>query len=282
MEYSCLVSHPMSAFNPEISARAIIPKDLLGQASSLHLAIHISTEFVEASLSEAAGGEFHWSGIFSLEAGHKNIQEAIAFVSERNWGDRVFRKCTVSFDTSEVCLVPGAFFSEEKAAELLSFQCEMSSPAAEFIEFPELDAVMIYGLPEWSADICRKFPNARFYPQAALALRHAQSFTGAGADVLGIYACANHLSLIIFRNRKVHLMNHFYIEGDEDILYHATNAAMRLGIDFENAYVYVAANSGSESLCNLLKHYNRKTSLIFPGETSDQISYLSILHSLCA
>jgi hypothetical protein len=272
----------MSAFNPEISARAIIPKDLLGQASSLHLAIHINSEFVEASLSEAAGGEFHWSGIFPLETDHKNIREALAFVSERNWGERVFRKCTVSFETPEVCLVPAAFFKEEKASELLSFQCEMSSPAAEFIEFPELDAVMIYGLPAWSADICRKFPNARFFPLAALALRHAQSFAGSGPDVLGIYACAHQLSLIVFRNRKVHLINHFHVEGDEDILYHATNAAMRLGIDFENAHIHVASTSGSESLCNLLKHYNRRTTRMFTGETSDQISYLSILHSLCA
>jgi hypothetical protein len=109
----------MSTFNPEISARALIPKDLMGQASSLHLSMHLATDFVEAALAEAAGGEFHWTGIFPIESNQMSGKDALHFVTERNWSDKVFRKCSVSFDTSEICLVPRAFFEPDKAMELI-------------------------------------------------------------------------------------------------------------------------------------------------------------------
>jgi hypothetical protein len=254
----------------------------MGQASSLHLSMHLATDFVEAALAEAAGGEFHWTGIFPIESNQMSGKDALHFVTERNWSDKVFRKCSVSFDTSEICLVPRAFFEPDKAMELLSFQCNLTSSASDHIEFPEWDAVLIFGLPDWTFDLCKKYPNARFYPISALAARHAQSFAGAGQDVMGIFVSSDHLVLTIFRNKKLHLLNTFHIAGDEDVLYHASNAALRLGIDFENAVVQLATTKRSESLANIFKHYNRHTTHLFLNESSDHMSYLSMLHTLCA
>ncbi len=272
----------MSAFNPEISARALIPKDLISQASALHFSLHIADDRVEAALSEASGGEFHWSGIFPLEYDYKSLKHAVQFVAERNWGEHVFRKCSVSFETSEICVVPRAFFEPQRAGELLAFQCDVAPAAADYIEFPELAAVLIFGLPDWTSEICKKFPNARLYPLSALAMRHAQSTTQIDEDVLGIYVSTSQMVLTVFRNNKLHLVNTYHVIGAEDVLYHASNAALRLGIDFENASLKVASTWRSESLVNLLRHYNRRTVHLFMNESSDHFSYLSMLHSICA
>lgn len=259
-----------------------MPRDLLGQASALHFSLHIANDFVEAALSEAAGGDFHWSGIFSLDNDRIHADEAMNFVNERNWSDRVFRKCSVTFDSKECCLVPKAFFTPEKASQLLAFQNNTTPVQTDFIDIPELDAVVVFSLPDWSAALTKKFPNARLYPLSALALRHSVSLAAEGDHVLGLYVTASSLILTVFKSRKVQLMNVFPVENDEDVLYHASNAAMRLNIDFENAALMVATFSRSENLLNLLRHYNRNPKHLFVNESSDQISYISYLHSLCA
>jgi len=54
----------MSAFDLELAAKALIPKDALNQASSLRLAMHIGEGVVEAVVADVATGDFIWSEIF--------------------------------------------------------------------------------------------------------------------------------------------------------------------------------------------------------------------------
>jgi hypothetical protein len=272
----------MSSFNPEISAKALMPRDLLSQASALHFSLHLANDFVEVALAEAAGGGFHWSGIFKMEHEHGSQDDSVLFVNDRNWGDRVFRKCSVTFDSKECCLVPRAFFSPERASQLLAFQNNSATAQTDFVEIPELDAVIVFQLPHWADSITKKFPNARIYPLSALALRNAVSLAAEAEHVMGIYTTTSSLILTVFKSRKIQMMNVFPIENDEDVLYHTSNAAMRLNIDFENAALMVATYSRSENLLNLIRHYNRSARHLFVNESSEHISFISHLHSVCA
>ena len=101
----------MSSFSPEIAAHALMPKDLLSQASSMHFAMHLSPTYVEAALAEAAGGEFHWARSFRIDAGHQTEKDMVTFVNDRNWNERVFRKCTISYDVLKFWLVQAALFN---------------------------------------------------------------------------------------------------------------------------------------------------------------------------
>ena len=47
----------MAVFNPELAARMKMPKDLLDEASGLHLAMHLGELSVEAALFDAASSQ---------------------------------------------------------------------------------------------------------------------------------------------------------------------------------------------------------------------------------
>src|SRR5688572_10672491 len=100
----------MTAFVPGIAARALIPRDLLSQASALHLCMHIHPRWVAVALADAAGGQVTWSEQFDIEQAHVDTWDDVAgFIRGRNWSEKVFRKCTLTFDTADFTLVPSAF-----------------------------------------------------------------------------------------------------------------------------------------------------------------------------
>jgi Protein of unknown function (DUF3822) len=272
----------MSAFSPEISARALIPKELLGQASSLHFSLQLHPEFVEVVLSEAAGGEIHWSQIFNLETIKDDFANAVNFVNDRNWHEKVFRKCTISFDTSEFCVVPKAFFTPEKAEELLSFHTERKTNKVESVEIPEIDAVLIFGVPDWSSQVIATFPNAKFLPSAFLYLKYSKAISSASTDTINVFHSPSSVVLCVFREHKLSLLNAYKANNEEDVLYHTSNSAMRLGIDFENAMLNVFEFNKGESLVNLMKHYNKRVRHLFPTSAEDKNSFYSNLLVLCA
>ena len=91
----------MSAFNPEIAARALMPKELLHEASSLHLCLHLSVGKMQVALAEASGRDFLWAEDFFFETIKHTYADAVDFTTGRNWSEKVFRKCTLTYDTAQ-------------------------------------------------------------------------------------------------------------------------------------------------------------------------------------
>ncbi len=274
----------MSSFSPEIAAHALMPKDLLSQASSMHFAMHLSPTYVEAVLAEAAGGEFHWARSFRIEAGHQTEKDMVAFVNDRNWNERVFRKCTISYDVLKFCLVPAAFFNPESALNMLEFNCGKVDQGFSHIEMREFDAVLVHEVPTWLGVITHKFPNGRFFPSAYLFLKHAKTIAERDGHSMMIYQDGSMMMLCVFHSRKLLLANAYPIQNEEDILYYASNAAMRLNFDFEHVYLRIYSHTKDLSGLNLLGQYNRHCDLVFGDQDlqSPEASFISHLHILCA
>ena len=274
----------MNVFSPEIAARALVPKDLLGQASSLHFALHVHKNFVAASLAEAAGGDFHWSGDFPIEDAGGSFENALHFIRERNWSEKVFRKFTLSFDTTEFTLVPTAFFQKEKEKQLLEFNTGTVGGLIESMEIPELDAVMIYSVDEHIRELTARFPNARIFPSAALFAKYAYAQSDRTEKEFHIYHTPGFMLLAVMQGKKLLLLNHYPVHTDEDILYYTSNAALRLDLDMENTRVRLYEMPLREYLENLFSHYSTNVKHVFKSDAGEkhQASFISHLHILCA
>lgn len=274
----------MSAFSPEILAQALIPKDLLGHASSLHFSVHIGNQVIKTALSEAAGGDFHWSRSFLIESSSPDGGDMMRFIAERNWNDKVFRKCTISFDVMRFCLVPMAFFNPDNARELLEFNCGEIGQEVDYVEVREADAMLIYESPSWRKELMKGFPNGRIFPSAFLFLKHAKGIAPKDADSVFIYDADSMMMLVIFKAGRLVLLNSYPAKNEEDVLYHASNAAMALNVDFENAFLNVYSFKDDLNLLNFLKQYNRNSRQLISeeGSNSGNTSFISHLHILCA
>lgn len=274
----------MSPFSPEIAAHALIPKEFLNQASSLHFALHLGQHYVEAALAEAAGGEFHWARAFKTENEAQHENDVIEFVTARNWNERVFRKCSISFDVMKFALVPSAFYSQESAVTFLEFNCGAVVNDVHSAEIREVNAFLIYESPQWINDLTRIFPNGRFFPSAYLFLKHACVVSAQKKETLIIAYTGSLMLLAIFRDGRPLLLNGYPVQNEEDVLYHASNAAMRLQVDFENVPLFIYSLSGDKALHNLMKHYNRNCTSMFEDEKSsgNEATFITHLHMLCA
>lgn len=271
----------MGTFNPEIAAQAMIPKDLLGQASSLHFSLHLASDSSEAALSEAAGGELHWAHRLPREESSSGA--LTSSLADRNWNEKIFRRCTVSYDAELFTLVPSGFFSAEKASELLSFSSGKSCRRVNHMALPEWDAVMIWEEPMDMATIPDVFPNARLMPSAYLVMKHCSTVIDRNTNTIALLRSGSLVNLFVFKQGMPVLVNAHQIHDDEDILYYASNAAMTLGIDFENCDILIYDRSIDVSLVNLLKHYNRNIKTMFSDSEGEvKAGFISHLHVLCA
>lgn len=273
----------MSAFNPEIAARALIPKEILGDASSLHLCIHLSEHLMQVAVAEASGREFLWAENFEIENKRGDYRSALDFAQGRNWSDRIFRKCTLSYDTALFTPVPQAFFDVKKQNELLGFQVGKPIQNASHLSLPEIDAVMIYEQDSDVRSFIRLFPNVRIFPTAALFVKYALLSAEKDEAVLYIAHSGNTMLLSALKDKKLLLLNSFEIQNEEDVLYHASNAAMRLNLDFENIKIQLCSLSQSEALISLLKRYNKHTEYALRDEAAKvRAGFPAQLHVLCA
>jgi hypothetical protein len=267
----------MSVFDPELAARMKMPKELLDRASELHFAIHIGLNSVHAALYDFGQSECPWHVHSELPPGIS----AYTFIYQRNWLEGVFRRCTITFDTDVHALVPQSFFDAEACQDYIRMQHGMSVEASGFIELPESESVICYELPEWHAGIIRLFPNARIMPLGALLVRLAFSKSrNSETSLLAAISSASATFVCLKKNALVLLATH-EARSAEDVLYHLSNAAMRLQIDLAAATVEVLnADSGNEGI-QLMKQYVREVNVL---EVNPQMSSFPVtqLHYLCA
>lgn len=273
----------MTPFSPETAARAMMPKDLLGEASSLHLCLHLSPGYMQVALAEAAGSDFQWAEDFAPEQIKHTYSDTVDFTAGRNWAEKVFRKCTLTFDTASFALVPNAFFDATKERELLEFQTGKTSQSTAHLPLPEIDAVMVFEQDPQVRELIKQFPNVRIFPTAYLFVKHALLRAEREESTLHIGRIGHQMLLCVVKNKKLLLLNHFEVQSDEDVLYHASNAAMRLAIDFENAQLSLYEIAQTDSLATLLKGYNKHMKHAFTDEGKKvRASFPAHLHILCA
>ncbi len=273
----------MSVFNPETAARALMPKELLNEASSLHLCLHLSEGKMQVALAEASGRDFLWAEDFFFESIRHTYADAVDFTVGRNWSEKVFRKCTLTYDTALFTLVPNAFFDIHKQNELLAFNTGKNASNPTHLHLSEPDAIMVFEQDANVRSLIKQFPNARIFPTAYLFVKHALLMAERDETTFHIARVGSSMLLAVVKNKKLLLLNHFGVENEEDVLYHASNTAIRLNVDFENIRIALYEMPQAETLVALLKSYNSQVKLAFGDEGKKvRASFPAHLHVLCA
>lgn len=268
----------MNSFNPEIAAKALLPKDVAASAATLHLAIHINPALVEVAVVDRDTNKELWLEKFDiLNDSDADLSQAIDFVRHCNWGDKVFRKTTISFDNTDFVLVPQGFLVPGKERELLEFSTRREADCPETYMIPEIGAGIVYDLPLTIQSLAARFPNVRFYPSSGLCLRHAVSVS---QELSCFHVLVQHgyMLVIAFHDGQVKLTNHYGIQGNDDVLYHVANAAMRLGIHLESSDLTLYGASVTGELKEMLEVYVGKVDFWNKG---DHHLFSVLIHSLC-
>jgi hypothetical protein len=267
----------MSVFDPELAARMKMPKELLERAGELHFAMHIGDGYMHASLFDFAHAACLWGVQSALPAGMA-IEK---FVYQRNWLEGIYRRCTITFDCDQYALVPRSLFEENAVSEYLKLQHGAEAEITYYLDLPEAEVVLCYVLPVWSSEIVRYFPNARLMPLSALITKSAVAKFNQQQQCLIAAVTSEHVTIACTRNKMLLLLSTQDAKTPEDVLYHLSNAAMRLELDLENCAVDVIAENRGEETAALLSHYVKNIKLVQRLENST-CSAFTQLHYLCA
>jgi hypothetical protein len=279
----------MSVFNPDIAAKAMMPKELLAMASSLHLAIHVHDELVQVLVYDFEAGEVLWVEYFeSEEHAQGDLQKSVDFVMLKNWGERVFRKVSLSFDYPDFTLLPQGFLIEGKEQEILSFATGRNPDCTEVQSLNDLQVAIVYDLPLSLQALATRFPNVKYYSSVSFFLQEASRKTVGQSD-FHILVQKGFMLVAAFHDGEMKLTNHYGIQSNDDVLYHIANAAMRLGILMSAASVTLYGASASVELQALLQDYigeiqfwQRPSDLKSVHTVPDHKVYAALIHCLCA
>ena len=259
----------MTPFVPEIAARAKIPKELLGQASTLHCCMHINMARVEISLADASTGVVAWVEAFDIEpTKSESWEDVLKFVEERNWFEKVFRKCTLTFDTGDYTAMPVAFFEQGRETQLLQFHTGREYIQADSLPLSEFGAQFIFETPESIRSLSGHFPNIRIFPSAWIIARYAWLQSPQSGASIFIWHSGVSMDMVVIKDRKLLLSRSDKVQSAEDVLYHTSNAAMRLGLDFENTPLFLYSLKDGSSTHQLMARYCKELKPMEDGAVS--------------
>jgi hypothetical protein len=267
----------MSVFDPELAARMKMPKELLDRAGELHLAMHLGVDFIHASLYDFSASTCLWDVQSVIPAGI-SIQK---FIYQRNWLEGIYRRCTITFDTDRYALVPRSLFDENVVADYLNMQHGFMDGSADYIELPEAEAVLCFEVPNWKTELIQHFPNARLIPLSALLTKVAAMKFQQQQECILVAVSSEAVTFACVRNKSLLLLSTQNSKTPEDVLYHLSNAAMRLEIDLGNCTVELLSHRTDDELSILLKRYIKE---VLPIHQLDKAncSMFTQLHYLCA
>jgi hypothetical protein len=267
----------MSVFDPELAARMKMPKELLERAVDMHFAMHIGDGYIHASLFDFADATCLWDVQSALPAG----MVVEKFVYQRNWLEGIYRRCTITFDCDQYALVPRSLFEENAVSDYLKLQHGSEVQTTDYLDLPEAEVVLCYVLPPWASEIVRYFPNAKLMPLSALITKSAVAKFHQQQQCVIAAVTPHHVTMACTRNKMLLLLSTQDAKTSEDVLYHLSNAAMRLELDLENCEVDVVAENRGEETASLLRRYVKNIKLVHRLEHST-CSAFTQLHYLCA
>lgn len=244
----------MSVFDLELAARALLPKDVLNEASSLRLDMYFGENSVGVSAADVATGHVVWQEDFRQEDFRDPAVQS-EFAAARNWADRVFRKCTLAFDSRCFTLVPAPFFDDRESHNLLSFNTGRQVNHTDHVYLPGTDAQLIFETPDELKSLIKKYPNIRILPSSYLLALYAESMAGAADQCFHIYVSHNYMLVCLHLKGKLQLLNYYDIRSETDVLYFISNAVMQFVLDNESLIVNFADVYGHTGLEKLLRTY---------------------------
>jgi hypothetical protein len=150
-----------------------------------------------------------------------------------------------------------------------------------YTELPEAEAVLCFEWPEWYSEVMRLIPNARILPQPVLLVRLVQSYTQSGDAGFLVAVSSGNATIAGFKNRALALLVTQPARTSEDILYHLSNAALRLQIDPENCRVFLLEAITDNENQSLLGRYVKMVSSI-SSPAGIEAPAVTQLHYLCA
>jgi len=268
----------MAVFNPELAARMKMPKELLDEASGLHLAMHLGEQSVEAALFDAATFQCRWH-VFS------EITDALdpaQYVYQRNWNEQVFRKCSLSFDCDRYALIPHTYFDANHCEEYIRLQHGSSASHVGNLELSEIDAVLCFELPAWQSYISTMIPNARLFPAAALLLRYARMHSPREGSAFYAWVTRQSLTLACMKDKLPSIISTNGITNEEDVLYHLSNTAMQLHVDLEKVPLEMLISAPGFGLNDLLEKYMLNLKTLPSSSLCSDGSFIAQLHATCA
>jgi flagellar biosynthesis component FlhA len=127
----------------------------------------------------------------------------------------------------------------------------------------------------------RYFPNARLMPLSAFITKAAAAKFQHQLQCIIAAVTPEHVTLACIRNKMLLLLSTQDAKTSDDVLYHLSNAAMRLEMDLENCAVELVASAGREELTTLLRRYVKDVRLLHRTEVTN-CSVFNQLHYLCA
>jgi hypothetical protein len=267
----------MTEFDPELSARMKMPKELLDRASEFHLAIHVSASELHASLFDFHAAQCPWTVHSEIPAGISPYK----FIYQRNWIEGVFRKCTITFESDNYALIPQSLFDPVVCSDYLDMQHGTAAVSTGYTDLPEAEAVICFEWPEWYADVMRIVPNARVIPQAALMVRLSTSYAQTGEAGFVVAISSVNATIAGYKNKSLAVLVTQEARTPEDILYHLSNAALRLQIDPENCRVHILDANAATDHESLLRRYVKEVNVI-SEPAGIQAPAITQLHFLCA
>jgi hypothetical protein len=261
----------MSPFDPELLARALMPREWMQRAEQLHLSLHLQPHQVSVALWES---RCVWRESFTLPASSSDdCAEAVRFVKERNWTEKIFRRVTISFDTPYCTLVPQSFEIPGKQAELLWFNMPRPDEMVATCPLDELGATAVYATDSSLKPLIVIWPHARVFPSLMPLIRQALLPKEASTGI-HVYLTEGRLWLVVVVNGKLALANHFSAQGSEDVLYHIANACMQHTLGLTTVAVWLYGDL-SDELLPMLERYCSEAGL-------SSIDFPLSLHTLCA
>lgn len=279
----------MSVFNPETAARALFPHELMKETTALHFALHLSPHEVQVAAGNR-DGEIVWCERFAVESNHADPwRETRFFLNERNWSQQIFRKSSISYDTSYFTLVPSGFISTGREGDILRFHHPQASLSPVSEQLADTGITLIYDFPEKIKSIADTFPGAYRTPVVSFFLRYCFLLKERTGNRYFVYVHSGKMLLAAFKEGAFQLCSAFDIQGHEDVLYHLANTAMRLNTDMAPAQITFIGNAVEKELISLVQTYTHglkkwETPVSFQWKKDEpaELFFPSLVHFLCA
>jgi hypothetical protein len=264
-------------FNPETIARALMPKEILAEAGSSHLALFLADGVSDVAVFR--DGKTIWTEAFQIEHSGNYLEEEIEFCLNRNWHERVFRKVTISTHTKIFTLVPDAFFDEGKLRELLRFHSGKVIAEANHIRVGELGLYLIDEKINSLESFERLWPNIHHFPLAALWLKYSFSKLQIGSDNLMAFHAFNTLYIAAYKQDELQLFNAYFAASPEDVLYYLSSVCMNLHIHMDSCHLGIIADSQTLAI---LDPYFMHVHELSPEQQAPSSSFHLFVQMLCA
>lgn len=272
------------SLNPEV------PAELLGEAHSLHLAVHLHPGGFQLAVFDPVESRFPWiHSQFVTPVHHEPFSDLLAHLRKCEWTRHVFRISTLTFDTPDFALVPTGLIQPGKESGFLNFHNRPQTGEVQSANLQEAGITIVFDVPKAVKEIAKTIAGAKLQPSCALFFRYVFSDHSKTGSEIHVLLESGYMLMTIMVKGTHQLTNHFEVQCEEDILYFISHSSLRLGIDLEHALIKIYGPSVSASLegllgtyCGNVTRWEAPAAFQLPEGVKSGAHFSSIIHPLCA